>query len=188
MTTLDPPFKAEDMEGLFKAVTLGVYPPINSKYSKELAHVIKLMLQQKPKSRPSAEKILGSALIQKKVEELQIESIQQSDVNQELMKTIRLPKKLHYLTDRLPKPNYDNFSENDKNSLSLKNSPSMRHKERNSSKGSLPPLIQALQPGLNYVKGDRSRKKKINGDILMIEGRSKIIEDARSSDNKGRNL
>lgn len=72
MTTLDPPFKAEDMEGLFKSVTLGVYPPINSKYSKELGHIIKLMLQQKPKSRPSAEKILGSALIQKKVEELQL--------------------------------------------------------------------------------------------------------------------
>lgn len=72
MTTLDPPFKAEDMEGLFKAVTLGVYPPINTKYSKELAHIIKLMLQQKPKSRPSAEKILSSALIQKKIEELRL--------------------------------------------------------------------------------------------------------------------
>jgi hypothetical protein len=51
----------------------------------------------------------------------------------------------------------------------------MRQKDRKSSKGSLPPLIQVLQPGLNYVKGDRNRKKKINGDMLMIEGRSKII-------------
>lgn len=68
MTTLDPPFKAEDMEGLFKAITLGVYPPINAKYSKELGHMIKLMLQQKSKSRPSAEKILASTLIMKKIE------------------------------------------------------------------------------------------------------------------------
>jgi NIMA (never in mitosis gene a)-related kinase len=82
MTTLEPPFKAEDMEGLFKAVTLGVYPPINQKYSKELAHMIKLMLQQKPKSRPSAEKILSSALIQKKVEELHLESIKEDETNQ----------------------------------------------------------------------------------------------------------
>jgi hypothetical protein len=44
-----------------------VYPPISQKYSKELGHMIKLMLQQKPKSRPSADKILSSALIQKKV-------------------------------------------------------------------------------------------------------------------------
>ncbi len=100
---------------------------------------------------------------------------QESGLNQELLKTIRLPKKLHYLTDRLPKPNYEHLSENEKGSASLKNSPSMRHKDRNSSKGSLPPLIQVLQPGLNYVKGDRNRKKKINGDMLMIEGRSKII-------------
>ena len=62
------------MEGLFKAVTLGVYPPISSKYSKELAHIIKLMLQQKPKNRPSAEKILSSALIQKKMDQLHLQS------------------------------------------------------------------------------------------------------------------
>lgn len=92
-----------------------------------------------------------------------------------MLKTIRLPKKLHYLTDRLPKPNYDNFSDNDKGS-SLKNSPSL-NKDRNLSKGSLPRINHILQPGLaNYVKGDRNRKKKINGDMLMIEGRSKIIE------------
>jgi NIMA (never in mitosis gene a)-related kinase len=78
MTTLEPPFKAEDMEGLFSAVTLGVYPPINSKYSKELAHIIKLMLQQKPKSRPSADKIFSSNLIMKKIEELQMSNLQDS--------------------------------------------------------------------------------------------------------------
>jgi len=50
------------------------------------------------------------------------------------------------------------------------------NKDRNLSKGSLPRINHILQPGLNYVKGDRNRKKKINGDMLMIEGRSKIIE------------
>lgn len=63
------------MEGLFKSVTLGVYPPINQKYSKELAHIIKLMLQQKPKSRPSADKIFSSALIQKKIEEFELKEV-----------------------------------------------------------------------------------------------------------------
>ena len=51
-----------------KAVTLGVYPPINQKFSKELGHVIKMMLQQKAKTRPSAEKIFNSSLVQKKIE------------------------------------------------------------------------------------------------------------------------
>jgi NIMA (never in mitosis gene a)-related kinase len=67
MTTLQPPFQAEDMEGLFQSVTSGVYQPIDTRYSKELAHVIKLLLQLKPKSRPSSDKILKSSLIQKKI-------------------------------------------------------------------------------------------------------------------------
>lgn len=29
------------------------------------------------------------------------------ELKPELLKTIRIPKKLHYLTDRLPKPNYE---------------------------------------------------------------------------------
>jgi serine/threonine protein kinase len=74
MTTLEPPFQAEDMEGLMKSVTLGIYPPINLKYSKELSQVIKVMLQQKAKARPSAEKLFNSNIIQKKIEELKIEN------------------------------------------------------------------------------------------------------------------
>lgn len=82
------------------------------------------------------------------------------------MRTIRIPKKLHYLTDRLPKPNYEGLSELDK-ATSLKNSPSLK-RDRQYSKGSLPRLNQVLQPGLKYVKGDRNRKKKLGGDIMMI--------------------
>ena len=33
MTTLKPPFRAEDMEGLYKKVTRGFYPKIPSHYS-----------------------------------------------------------------------------------------------------------------------------------------------------------
>ena len=73
MTTLLPPFRAEDMEGLYQAVIAGVYEPIDSRYSKDLAHIIKLMLQLKPKARPSTEKILKSLLIQKKIEEYSLE-------------------------------------------------------------------------------------------------------------------
>ena len=40
------------------------------------------------------------------------------------MRTIRIPKKLHYLTDRLPKPNYDGLTPLEK-ANSLKNSPSL---------------------------------------------------------------
>ena len=34
MTTLQPPFQAEDMEGLYQAVVAGAYKPIDSRFSK----------------------------------------------------------------------------------------------------------------------------------------------------------
>lgn len=34
-------------------------------------------------------------------------NLNDSNLKPELLKTIKIPKKLHYLTDRLPKPNYE---------------------------------------------------------------------------------
>ncbi len=45
MVTLKPPFKAEDMEGLYKKVIKGYYPKIPTNYSSELAKVIRALLQ-----------------------------------------------------------------------------------------------------------------------------------------------
>ena len=112
MATLEPPFKAEDMEGLFSVVTSGVYPPIPSTYSKELSNVIKLMLQKNPANRPSTDKLLNSSLLNKKATELNIEK--NNSINTELLKTIRVPKKMHYLTDRLPKSNYEGVESSSK--------------------------------------------------------------------------
>jgi NIMA (never in mitosis gene a)-related kinase 1/4/5 len=53
LATLEPPFKAEDMEGLFNAVVNGKYKPLSSNFSKELSQVIKLLLSVKPKLRPT---------------------------------------------------------------------------------------------------------------------------------------
>jgi NIMA (never in mitosis gene a)-related kinase len=42
---LKPPFRAQDMGGLYKRVTEGNFSPIPARYSSELSHVIKQMLQ-----------------------------------------------------------------------------------------------------------------------------------------------
>ena len=73
LAALEPPFKAEDMEGLFNAVVNGKYKPLSSIFSKELSQVIKLLLSVKPKLRPTTEKILGSVLIRKKLEEISLD-------------------------------------------------------------------------------------------------------------------
>lgn len=53
LTTLKPPFKAEDMEGLYKKVVKGQYPRIPTHFSNDLANMIKLLLQVHPNLRLS---------------------------------------------------------------------------------------------------------------------------------------
>ena len=67
---LRPPFRATNMEGLYKKVVTGIYPNLPGIYSKELNKVIKAMLQVNPKKRPSAEKLVNSTIISAKIEEL----------------------------------------------------------------------------------------------------------------------
>jgi NIMA (never in mitosis gene a)-related kinase len=44
LITLQPPFQAEDMQGLYKKVNKGIYPKIPNMYSRDLSYLIKMML------------------------------------------------------------------------------------------------------------------------------------------------
>ena len=66
MTTLKPPFRAQDMNGLYKKVIAGKYPPISHKYSKQLAHVISMMLSTNSEARPSIKELLKDKIIVQK--------------------------------------------------------------------------------------------------------------------------
>lgn len=112
MTTLKPPFRAEDMDGLYKKVIKGSYSKIGENYSKQLSAAIKSMLQVNPANRPDAAQLLSS--IRGKAEELGIDIDHEAPQENELLKTIRANKNLHYLTDRLPKSNYKNGIEYEK--------------------------------------------------------------------------
>ncbi len=48
MATLKPPFRAENMEGLYKKVTRGIYTRIPAEYSQDLSSVIRILLQTNP--------------------------------------------------------------------------------------------------------------------------------------------
>lgn len=48
---LKPPFRARDMEGLFKKVTRGYYSRINKNYSSELSDLLKCLIKTKPSER-----------------------------------------------------------------------------------------------------------------------------------------
>ena len=53
ITTLKPPFRADDMEGLYKKVIRGFYPKIPAQYSQDLNNTIRFLLQVNPKMRPN---------------------------------------------------------------------------------------------------------------------------------------
>ncbi len=58
--TLQPPFKATDMDGLYKKVLKGNYPKIPVNYSDDLAKMIKNLITVNPKQRPGCDQILSS--------------------------------------------------------------------------------------------------------------------------------
>jgi NIMA (never in mitosis gene a)-related kinase len=121
MAAQRPPFKANDMKGLYKKVVSGSYPPLPSRYSSEFKEVIRLMLQPKPNLRPNCEQVLTLPATLHKMSELstfdenvvcsisncQISGFEENAADPgSLINTIKLPRSLKQLAERLPKPNY----------------------------------------------------------------------------------
>jgi serine/threonine protein kinase len=105
MASLRPPFRAEDMEGLYKAVTDGQFKKLPSHFSVDLNNLIKNMLKVNPAQRPSADKLLTSPVITKRLDQKLMIDSDEMDLN--MLKTILLPNNILHLSDRLPNPNYD---------------------------------------------------------------------------------
>lgn len=67
MCALVPPFRADDMNGLFKRVLKGQYPPIPSHYSMDMRILIKALLQVQASQRPNTEQILEMPIVIKRI-------------------------------------------------------------------------------------------------------------------------
>ena len=113
MCALVPPFRADDMNGLFKRVLKGQYPPIPSHYSMDMRMLIKALLQVNPTQRPTTDQILDMSIVQKRIKKYFsnrdgsispgiIESTKLDDA--ELLRTIKLSKNVFKLS--LPASNY----------------------------------------------------------------------------------
>lgn len=111
MIALAPPFTANDMKGLYKKVLKGVYPKIPSHFSSDLASMVALLLQVDPKRRPSTEQILHMPVFIAKYNEAKASSDldmrEQHSDEIDLLGTIKVPRNLSLLTDRLPAANYE---------------------------------------------------------------------------------
>ena len=107
MTTLNPPFQATDMQGLYRKVIKGMYPEISSHYSVDLSNVIRSMMQVNPSVRPSCDKILEMAPV---IRNMNFKRVDAGELNVELLSTIKFVPSLKLLTNRLPAANYDKRS------------------------------------------------------------------------------
>lgn len=101
MCALVPPFRADDMNGLFKRVLKGSYPPIPSHYSMDMRQLIKTLLQVQPQTRPDTSQILDMPIVQKRIKKYfsnrdgspttQFDSQAETGITEsELLKTIKL--------------------------------------------------------------------------------------------------
>lgn len=55
LCALEPPFKATDLQSLYKKVKAGVFKPISSTYSSDLSDLVNSMLKLRPKERPTTD-------------------------------------------------------------------------------------------------------------------------------------
>ena len=99
------------MQGLYKKVIKGKYPRIPEHFSQEMATVIKFMLQVTPSYRPSCEQILSLPIIESLIKkffphEPAVQTNEEANAQEILLKTIRLSKNIFSLTERLPKAKY----------------------------------------------------------------------------------
>uniref|UniRef100_A0A7S3NB87 non-specific serine/threonine protein kinase n=1 Tax=Euplotes harpa TaxID=151035 RepID=A0A7S3NB87_9SPIT len=89
------------MQGLCTKVMKGVYPSIPSIYSKDLSSMISTLLQVSPSKRPSCSQILHMPAIDEHLNEEE-----NYEICQELLNTIKFPRNIKHLNNRLPKSQY----------------------------------------------------------------------------------
>ena len=192
MITLRPPFRAENMEGLYAKVIKGHVNRIPERFSQDLFTVVKILLQVSPEKRPSCEQILKSSIIRERIDYFkEIEGINNDESGDEnnLLKTIRIPKNLLFLSDKLPKPNYKKVNVNNKSAVNSKNISNSnfgsiqnnyrsfnKEKEKNKLENKLPPLK------INYNMKKKKEFEKEKERIL------KRIEEKESDSNKEINI
>jgi serine/threonine protein kinase len=102
MCTLNPPFTDTSMQGLCKKVMKGIYPSIPATYSKDLSSMIATLLQVSSLKRPSCSQILHMPAVDEHLAEED-----EYEICQDLLNTIKFPRNIKHLNNRLPKSQYE---------------------------------------------------------------------------------
>jgi NIMA (never in mitosis gene a)-related kinase len=125
MLNLHPPFRADNMDNLYKKVIHGQYGRINKKYSNDIVEIIISLLRVNPSERPTCDQILKLDTVMERIdffkdrEGFVDDSLDEMD-DEQLLKTLKFTKNLLSLSEQLPDPNYYNYKKNRKNEKNKK--------------------------------------------------------------------
>ena len=118
MINLTPPFKAGNMEALYKKIMKGQYARINSRYSRDIANIVNSILLVEPKERPSCDEILKNEMVKERIDffsDREGFNDDEDNNNETLMKSLRLSKNMRFISQQLPNPNYNSPKNEEKN-------------------------------------------------------------------------
>eukprot|EP00347_Sterkiella_histriomuscorum_P002177 403369168 len=188
MTTLKPPFRAQDMNGLYKRVLKGVYPSIPSSYSSDLSTMIKTLLQVQPSTRPTCDQILALDIVKKRLSLAKQQPnlllmTNEQDLNLEnlsLLNTIKVPRNLAQLTKNLPRSNYistreSKFIQNQNQSVRLPSEPISMHSGTR------------LLPQINSMKDIRAPPSD-HLSLNSIDKKNIYLQDQYSTSNQNQRI
>jgi NIMA (never in mitosis gene a)-related kinase 1/4/5 len=104
---LRPPFEANDLPRLKRAIVAGRYPSIPNRYHQDLGTVIAAMLKVNPANRSSAAALLKSPAVASRLHlDGSDPGTARSEKDPGLLKTIHAPRQMVHLSSALPKPCY----------------------------------------------------------------------------------
>ena len=185
MMALRPPFRAENMEKLFNKVIKGQYSKLSDRYSQDIKDIIQMMLKVNPQERPSCAQILNHELVKKRLEffksqiGLDDENLDKMDEGV-LLKTIRLPKNILFLTERLPVANYDKG----KGSIKKERNISLNNNNREKKITFPNNLLPDIRLKYNTISDQTNNEKLTNNLKINIINKNKgIISDKNSMNN-----
>ena len=174
MLTLHPPFRAESMKGLYEKVIKGKYPKISEKYSSDISELLKLLFKLNPKDRPSCGDILKNPIVVKRMEFLKSGADNDIDIanmdEAALLRTIRIPKNIIFLSNKLPKANYESSS--DPNISTAENTKDVKN---NSSNNNI--VLPTLNNKINYRYVNSESAEENNTNEMKKKNLNAITEN-----------
>merc|ERR1712137_86916 len=111
MLALRPPFRAEDMEGLYHIVLRGAYPRLPQHYSRDFSEVLGILLQVNARNRPTVDALLQMPVIKRHAAGSCTTTASDGLMPSGLLKTIKFPKNAINLSVCLPRPQYNLMDE-----------------------------------------------------------------------------